>query len=356
MIQDDEHHKAGVPAATSASVIHVDFFRREVRRDTPAPSVSTPPQVESTAQTGASVQPLDPVARTFTEAEVAKLLGFAVRRLRALDRRGIVSPSALEGGQRLYRFTDLIALRAARDLLAAGHALAAVKEITERLHATLPKVVRPLQQLRVRSDGTSIVVHDEESVPFEPLTGQLVLDFSIQALGDDVVKLFQPTRSFGARALALELYQQALRIDENALRLDEAEDLYTRALQLDPRLAIAYTNLGNVRYRRGDNEGAETLYRRALALESDQPEAHYNLGYLLLERGQASDAVDYFARATGLDPRFADAWFNHALALEKQGDHEAARPSWERYLDLEPRGTWANVARRYLDPPAAPWK
>ncbi len=355
MTRKDEPRNSPQPPDGAASVIHVDFARREVRREsTPAPSSpSSPPTTEfgtaDPANGDSAPQPLDPVARTFTEDDVAKLLGFAVRRLRALDRRGIVSPTAFEGARRLYRFTDLIALRAARDLLAAGHSLTAVATMIDRLRTSLPRVARPLHELRVRSDGRSIVVHDDQGGPFEPLTGQLVMDFSVQSIGDDVVRLFQPARHFGARTLAFELYQQALRIDETPEQYDEAEQLYTRALQLDPSLSIAFTNLGNVRYRRGDLAGAEKLYRRALACEGDQPEAHYNLGYLLLEQGAARESLRYFEHALDADPRFADAWFNHALALEQLGRAADARPSWNRYLDLEPRGPWANVARRHLD-------
>lgn len=349
MTREDERRPSQDPGAAAASVIHVDFARREVRRETP----SVPPAVEldfgRDERAGEAPQPLEPVARTFSEEDVVKLLGFSVRRLRALDRSSVVSPSGVEAGRRVYRFPDLVALRAARDLLAAGHSLASVSAMVARLRATLPRVVRPLHELRVRSDGRALVVHDDENGPFEPLTGQLVMDFSIGAIGDDVVRLFQPERSYGARATAFELYQQALRIDEKPERFEEAEELYTRALQLDPSLAIAFTNLGNVRYRRGDHDGAEKLYRRALACESDQPEAQYNLGYLLLERGEAASALRHFESALDSDPRFADAWFNRALALEHLGRANEARGSWSRYLDLEPRGPWANVARRYLD-------
>jgi tetratricopeptide (TPR) repeat protein len=360
MTREDERRPSNRPPASSdgacetspvapASVIHVDFARREVRRESPPPPpavASAPAALDADAP---EPQPLDPVARTFDEDDVAKLLGFSVRRLRALDRSQVVSPSGFENGRRAYRFPDLIALRAARDLLAAGHTLATVSTMVARLRQTLPRVVRPLHELRVRSDGRSLVVHDDETGPFEPLTGQLVMDFRVGAIGDDIVRLFQPSRSYGARAMAFDLYQQALRIDEQAERFDEAEQLYTRALQLDPTLAIAFTNLGNVRYRRGDHAGAEQLYRRALACESDQPEAQYNLGYLLLERGEAARAIGHFERALEADPRFSDAWFNHALALEHMARAREARASWERYLDLEPRGPWANVARRYLD-------
>lgn len=348
MTRDDERRNSQAPSS-AASVIHVDFTKREVRRETPSTPPVAPIDEARTPHDGEVSQPLEPVARTFSEDDVVKLLGFSVRRLRALDRSEVVSPSGFDAGRRVYRFPDLVALRAARDLLAAGHSLADVSTMIARLRETLPRVVRPLQELRVRSDGRALVVHDGETGPFEPLTGQLVMDFSIGAIGDDVLRLFEPERSYGSRATAFELYRQALRIDEKAERFDEAEQLYTRALQLDPTLAIAYTNLGNVRYRRGDHAGAERLYRRALACESDQPEAQYNLGYLLLESGDAAGAIKHFEVALESDPRFADAWFNHALALEHLGRALDARPSWSRYLDLEPRGPWANVARRYLD-------
>ena len=48
-------------------------------------------------------------------------------------------------------------------------------------------------------------------------------------------------------------------------------------------LAIAYTNLGNIRFRRGDEVSAMHLYRRAIEVDPRQPEAHYNLGYVMLE-------------------------------------------------------------------------
>ena len=82
----------------------------------------------------------------------------------------------------------------------------------------------------------------------------------------------------------------------------DVEELYRRAIELDPWLAIAYTNLGNVCFRRGDEEGAETFYRKALEIEAAQPEAQYNLGYVMLERGHAAEAVTFFKGAIAASP------------------------------------------------------
>jgi tetratricopeptide (TPR) repeat protein len=287
------------------------------------------------------------VTDLFTRREVAKLLGVSETRLRSLDRAKIVSPSGQRGKQRAYTFQDLIALRATRELLDRRIRLRDVAKAIGALRQALPRVTRPLQELRIVGDGKRVVVRAQEGA-FEPLTGQMVLDFQVQALRDDVVRVLRPETSPARARTAYELYVQASALDEDPATFDQAEDLYGRAIRLDPSLAIAYTNLGNIRFRRGDEPGAEEQYRRAIEVDPHQPEAHYNLGYVMLERGDARGATAYFGRALEGDPRFADAHFNLAMAWEQLGERGRARPHWRKYLDLEPTGTWAEVAREHL--------
>jgi tetratricopeptide (TPR) repeat protein len=247
----------------------------------------------------------------------------------------------------VYTFQDLIALRATRELLEHRVRLRDVARAIGVLRATLPRVTRPLQQLRIVGDGRRVVVRSDSGT-FEPLTGQMVLDFEVQSLRDDVVRILRPETSVERATTAYDFYIQASGLDEDSATYDDAEVLYRRAIKLDPQLAIAYTNLGNIRFRRGDEAGAEVLYRRAIEIDARQPEAHYNLGYVMLERGDARTATDYFQRALEGDPKFADAQFNLAIALEQLGERARARPHWKKYLEIEPTGTWADIARDHL--------
>jgi tetratricopeptide (TPR) repeat protein len=289
----------------------------------------------------------EPVTDLFTPREVAKLLGVSPARLRSLDRAKIVSPSGQRGKLRAYTFQDLIALRATRELLEHHVRLRDVARAIGALREVLPRVTRPLQELRIVGDGRRVVVRAEEG-SFEPLTGQMVLDFQVQALRDDVVRILRPETSPARARTAYDMYVQASALDEDPATYDQAEELYKHAIRVDPSLAIAYTNLGNIRFRRGDEVGAEVLYRRAIEVDPRQPEAHYNLGYVMLERGDARDATAYFERAIEGDPRFSDAHFNLAMAWERLGERSRARPHWKKYLELEPSGTWADVAREHL--------
>jgi tetratricopeptide (TPR) repeat protein len=290
----------------------------------------------------------EPLTDLFTRTEIARLLGLSTARLRSLDRTGVVSPSGRKKGRRAYTFQDLIALRAAQALLEKRVRIRDVSRAIEVLKSSLPKVTRPLAELRVVSDGRKVVVRGQEGPAFEPLTGQLVMDFDVKSLRDDVVRVLRPTAGRERTRTAYELYLRASQLDEDPSTVTEAETLYERAIQLDPWLAIAYTNLGNIRFRNNDPEGAESLYRKALEVDGNQPEAQYNLGYVMLERGLPEAAIPLFEGALSADPKFSDAYFNLAMALEQVGDVGRAHDYWRNYIALEPAGTWTEIARRHL--------
>ncbi len=327
-----------VPDPDPDKVIHVIFGPGGGR----APDAKPSPEDAPPAPSGR-----EPVTDLFSGTEVIRLLGLSTGRLRSLDRAGIVSPTGRRRGRRAYTFQDIIALRAARDLLAKRVRLRDVARAVENIRASLPKVTRPLAELRIVSDGKRVVVKSS-AFSYEPLTGQMVLDFDVKALRDDVVRVLRPNAGRERARTAYELYVRASQLDEDPQTLAEAEELYQRALELDPWLAIAYTNLGNIRFRRGDDAAAEVLYDKALSLDRAQPEAQYNLGYVMLERGRPDEAVQHFKGAIVSDPQFADAYFNLAMAYEQAGEPTKARPCWRKYLEIEPTGTWAEIAKKHL--------
>ncbi|NUO51671.1 MAG: tetratricopeptide repeat protein [Polyangiaceae bacterium] len=321
-------------------VIHVVFGPGGGRVDTPQQvredEVETPPPSSR-----------EPVSDVFTTTEVARLLGFSVGRIRALAKNRVVAPSGRRRGHRAYTFQDLIALRAARDLLAKKVRLRDVSRAIESIRSALPKVTRPLAELSIVSDGRKVVLRSSTG-SYEPVSGQMLLDFDVRALRDDVVRVLRPNAGKARARTAYDLYVRASQLDEDPATLEEAERLYRRAVELDPWLAIAHTNLGNIFFRRGDEEEATKLYEKALQIDRAQPEAQYNLGYVMLERGDPAKAIDFFRGAIASDPRFADAYFNLAMAYEQTGDPEQARPCWRKYLEIEPSGTWAEIARKHL--------
>ena len=328
--------------ATEGKVIHVEFGPRGGRRIAPPPKAQEPAAIEETTKRR------DPTGDLYSRAEVSRLFGIPESRLRYWDTTGFLPPTGQLGIRRLYTFQDLIGIRAAKGLIERGVSLRRVRKSVEALRATLPNVVRPLSELRVVADGQNVVVQADRA-RWEPATGQMVLDFDVGELRDEVVRVLRPaTLDPSRRRAAYEAYLDGCRLDEEVTTMDRAEAAYQRAIMLDPTLAHALTNLGNLRYRRGHGADAEGLYRRALAIDAAQPEAWYNLGFLAYERSDAEDAAHLFDRAIASDPSFADAHFNLAMALEDLGRGREARKHWETYLALDPAGRWAEIAKKHL--------
>src|SRR6185369_2173051 len=117
---------------------------------------------------------------------------------------------------------DLIALRTAQSLLARKVRLRDVTRAVAVLKRALPKVTRPLQELRIVSDGQKVVVRTHDGA-FEPLTGQMLLDFEVKTLRDDVVRVLRPSAGRERARTAYELYLRASQLDEEPSTMDDAE-------------------------------------------------------------------------------------------------------------------------------------
>ncbi|MEO8304579.1 MAG: tetratricopeptide repeat protein [Betaproteobacteria bacterium] len=114
-------------------------------------------------------------------------------------------------------------------------------------------------------------------------------------------------------------------------KTDLAIDALGVALLLDPQLAEAHSNLGNLLRERGDNESAARSFGRALAIRPEFADALNGLGQTELARRNFDAACASFERALALDRRFHEAWYNlsrartdWASAIEEGAGDEAA--------------------------------
>jgi Tfp pilus assembly protein PilF len=106
-------------------------------------------------------------------------------------------------------------------------------------------------------------------------------------------------------------------------RNDEAEAAYRKAIELDPKSAWPWANLGTVLAKRDRNEEAEAAYRKAIELDPKSAWLWNNLGTLLQDRfkryGPAEVAYRRAIACDKLDP-FAIANLARLLAVAKRDD------------------------------------
>ncbi len=102
-------------------------------------------------------------------------------------------------------------------------------------------------------------------------------------------------------------------------RRGEAAAAFDRALRLEPALADAAYNLGNLWLEAGDAAGAAARYRQALAHRADHAEAWNNLGLALTALARPREAAEAFAQALARRPEDVALRINRANALVALG-------------------------------------
>ena len=118
--------------------------------------------------------------------------------------------------------------------------------------------------------------------------------------------------------------------------LEGARADFERAVELEPQLSGAWSNLGLVRQQQGDLEGALSAYARALELSPQEGALHHNRASLLWTRGDVAAASSAYARAVELSPREARFRASYAAALETQGQLDDALRELDVALQLDP--------------------
>jgi len=309
------------------------------------------------------------VTELYSIRDVSRLFSIQESRLRYWMQSGFVGPTVRKGGRFFYTFSDLVGVKAAKDLLAAGLSVQQVRKNLVSLRAALPRDANPAARLRICSDGETVVALADD-IAFEPSTGQVVMAFNLPSLAGQLAQLRpeepkpapkpeavpaavedDPTDATGALS-SYRCFLEACACEDRG-QLDVAEHLYRQALELQPSLAAARTNLGNLCYRRGELTEARVHYEAALEAEPHQAEARYNLGNLLDDLGETELAIAELRRVTLAAPEFADAHYNLGLLLARVGGLAQAQRHLQRYLELDRGSEWAERARSYLSDLAA---
>ena len=129
---------------------------------------------------------------SFNTKSVSKIIGIQTRVIDYWDRANFIKPSVSEatghGSVRLYSFTDLIQFKVAKFLRDRGLSLQKIRKSLNYLRKHLPKVEKPLAQLRFLTDGETIFVltNKDKKIIDTLKKGQYVLSIAIEELINDL--------------------------------------------------------------------------------------------------------------------------------------------------------------------------
>ena len=280
---------------------------------------------------------------SYTREEVRRLLEVTESQLRGWDRQSLVQTATN------YSLPDLIALRTLiklrRDRVPAATIKAALAAIRQRLRG----VDDPLRELKVIADRKRIRVEFAGGQQMEAMSGQLLFNFD----GAELRRLLTFPKAANSNGreqkdAAEKWFRKGLQLEQTGSAQD-AIRAYETAVQMDPKSAGAWVNLGTIYFNSKQFRKAEEYYRRAVEADSSYALAHFNLGNLYDERGDYERALHHYKHAVELSPQYADAHYNLALLYQGGGHVMDAVRHWKTYLKLDPGSSWGAIARRELD-------
>ena len=167
----------------------------------------------------------------------------------------------------------------------------------------------------------------------------------------------KPTENGEAYLAFVQAHNLGMHMEELE-KLKQAEQLYERALQMDPNFALAaadFSRLESWIYHTFDpassrREKARTLAERALSLQPDSPEGHLALGFTYYYGDRDFDsALKEFAIAEQGLPNESEVYLAIGAIQRRQGKWNESNANLEKAASLSPKETWPlqNLALNY---------
>lgn len=122
-----------------------------------------------------------------------------------------------------------------------------------------------------------------------------------------------------------------------ANRLDEAESLLRKAVQLQPNRAEPLLSLGEIAYRRNEVQQALDWFRQATQADPNYCSAYSGLAQIYVLTGQMMPAAETVDRALNCDPDEPMAHYIAGYLFVLTGQCEAARPHLQKVIGMQPR-------------------
>jgi tetratricopeptide (TPR) repeat protein len=122
-----------------------------------------------------------------------------------------------------------------------------------------------------------------------------------------------------------DAYARLGRLYLEQAKLSQAKDLFKKAIELSPQNDRAYVGLGRVHHVRGELSQAECSFKKAIEINPQNDDAYVGLVGLYRYQGRLSQAKDLFKKAIALNPQNDRAYGALSILCEETGEPELAK-------------------------------
>ncbi|MGV3660010.1 MAG: tetratricopeptide repeat protein [Prosthecobacter sp.] len=121
---------------------------------------------------------------------------------------------------------------------------------------------------------------------------------------------------------------------------------YSKAIEIDPSSATAFTRRAKAWQAMRDYDRAITDYARAVELAPGKAENHFLIGFCHLNKEEHAAAIPSLTKAAQLDPGNAPVYMLRGMCRSRTNDKAGALEDYTRFIELNPKlKTWGYLSR-----------
>lgn len=249
--------------------------------------------------------------------------------LRHFDREGSLDAAA-------EQFNAILTKRSDHAAAAAGMALTYVLRYAgDRSDASwLQRAEASAQTALALDDQLALAYGAKSLIRWQQNRNEESLQFSRQALQLDPSNVFALNTKNGA-LIDLQRYADA----ERSIEVSR---------ELHPKERLFINQLGDLRFRQQDYDGAEHAFRMSIDVDPDSVYAYANLNAVLLRQGRDNEALQVLQQGLQVRPS-GQLYSNLGTTLFSRGDYIGAAKAFEHAVNYSKGGgiaylRWANLA------------
>lgn len=146
----------------------------------------------------------------------------------------------------------------------------------------------------------------------------------------------EPGKKKRYNAMGIKHYNRGVELHQTGF-LNQAIEEYKAAIESDPTLLEAHTNIGLIYSFQRSYAKAIEAFNKALELKPNDTTALNGLATVLYARGRVDEAMTKWKLAIDINPRFASAYCNMGTALENEKDYNKALGCFVKALRINPK-------------------
>jgi len=116
----------------------------------------------------------------------------------------------------------------------------------------------------------------------------------------------------------------------------KALDMFTKAVDANPKDAEAHFFKGNALALMGKKQEAIAEWDKAIQLAPNVPQPYFNEGNAYADLGKDKEAVNAYNKAIEKNPTYAKAYYNKSMILSRMGRTQEAQDALAKAHSLAP--------------------